>query len=358
MKITKIHIEKYKVFENFDIDFTNKGKSQNLVVIAGINGCGKTTLLKDVLYDFLSKKIIHDGIMITLEYFDSETKQIQDEQLDRNKLIDSFDYNTIRYKDYNFPNVYFFQAGYSNPIQAKESILKFVDKLIYQNDLKSSEAYEEVQKILCDLFVDFELQIDFDGVNQNREIFFKNKKNEKIRIDELSSGEQELITKSFTLYLSDLKDSIILVDEPESSMHPNWQNRIASIYQKIANEKNNQIFIATHSPHIIASVNKEQIRVLIKEHENIKAIQDFSGSYGWRVDKILLEIFRLSSLRTPFIENELSRLKELVFKNEFEVEEFHQKFDYLEKVLGYEDIDLSMLRLEIFKRKKQNAKNK
>lgn len=357
MKINGVHIDKYKVFENFDIDFTDKGKSQNLIVLAGINGCGKTTLLKDILYDFLSDMSIKSGCKISFEYFDTDSNRTEKVQLDRTKLDNAFQYNSASYKDYNFPKVYFFEAGYSNKILAKESILKFVDKLIYQNDKKSSEAYDEVQKILTELFVDFELQIDFDGVNQDREVYFKNKKNQKISINELSSGEQELITKSFTLFLFDLKDSIIFVDEPESSMHPNWQNRIASIYQKIADENNNQIFIATHSPHIIASVKKEQIRVLIKEQDSVKSIQDFSGSYGWRIDKILLEIFRLTSLRTPFVENELKTLKEMVFNNEFESSDFQQKYDYLQKLLGFEDVDIVLLKFEILNRRKRNEKN-
>lgn len=140
-------------------------------------------------------------------------------------------------------------------------------------------------------------------------------------------------------------------------MHPTWQNRIINIYQKIANENNNQIFLATHSPHIVSSVNKEQIRVFIKEEDKIRAIHDFSGSYGWRIDKILLEIFRMTTLRTPLIEKEISVLKRKILNNEFNNEEFINKVSYLEKILGYDDIDLTMLRFEKKIREKQNEKN-
>jgi len=140
-------------------------------------------------------------------------------------------------------------------------------------------------------------------------------------------------------------------------MHPNWQNRIVTIYQKLANENNNQILLATHSPHIISSVTKEQIRVLIKEETKIRTIYNFSGSYGWRIDKILLEIFRMTTLRTPMIEKEISILKRQILNNEFTDNEFINKFSYLEKMLGYDDIDLTMLRFEKKIREKQNEKN-
>ena len=47
MKLKNIHIQNYKKFQNFDIDFTDENnKPLPIVVIAGINGSGKTTLLE------------------------------------------------------------------------------------------------------------------------------------------------------------------------------------------------------------------------------------------------------------------------------------------------------------------------
>jgi len=357
MKLRKIEIKNYKIFKDFELDLTNNGITQNLVVIAGINGSGKTTLLRDIIFDFFANERINGDTNISFEYFDELTKNIKILNLDNRSLLDAYDYNTTRYIDLKFPKTYYFKAGEINQKKSKEIILDFIDKLIYQKDKKSSEAYEIVQKILQDLFYDFDIQISFNGIGQNRDVYFQNNDKKQIKIEELSSGEQELITKCFSLYLAEIKDSIILVDEPEGSMHPNWQNRIVTIYQKLANENNNQILLATHSPHIISSVTKEQIRVLIKEETKIRTIYNFSGSYGWRIDKILLEIFRMTTLRTPMIEKEISILKRQILNNEFTDNEFINKFSYLEKMLGYDDIDLTMLRFEKKIREKQNEKN-
>ncbi|QTA93943.1 hypothetical protein [Desulfonema magnum] len=121
-------------------------------------------------------------------------------------------------------NVIFYEAGIPDTKTAKESIVRFIDSLIYEKDRKSSEAYSVTQDILNSVFQDFDLQIEFKEPDRTKEVSFRNTRAEKIKIEELSGGEQELITKAFSLYLAEVRDSIILTDEPESSPRPNWQN--------------------------------------------------------------------------------------------------------------------------------------
>ncbi len=358
MKLRKIHIDNYKIFQNFDLDLTHNGKSQNLIVIAGINGSGKTTLFKEVIYHTLKYKTILKKSYIELEYEDNGNNKLF--VIDTQSLQPDFP-EEKEYRDNvlfpKFKNIFFYKAGLSaDNKNAKDIIVKYIDTLIYEKDKKSSEAYSTAQEILNSIFNDFELQIEFKGIDRNREIRFKNFKSDNIKIEELSNGEQELITKAFSIYLADIKDSIILIDEPESSLHPNWQSRIVQIYQTIAEKNNNQIILATHSPHIAASVHKEQIRVIVKENGNLRVISNFNGSYGWKVDRILLEIFRINGLRTPIIENKLSELREMIFLNKYETDEFKNLKGELEKIIGFDDMDLALIRMEIARRKK-NEKN-
>ena len=60
-------------------------------------------------------------------------------------------------------------------------------------------------------------------------------------------------------------NSIILIDEPELSLHPKWQQRIIEVYKKIG--ENNQIILATHSPHILGSVSNENIFLLYRDEK-------------------------------------------------------------------------------------------
>jgi len=352
MRIRKIHIDNYKLFKNFDLDLTYNGKSQNLIVIAGINGSGKTTLLKEMIYQSLVNRTTQKGCSIEIEadntndhfiIIDSQSFQLNS-QGQRNENKEQFS---------KLDQIYYYEAGLSADKQnVKNVILKYIDSLIYEKDKKSSEAYIMAQDVLNKIFNGFDLQIQFRGVDRNKEVLFKNDSSENIRIEELSNGEQELITKAFTIYLAEITDSIILIDEPESSLHPIWQSRITQLYQDIADKYNNQIILSTHSPHIVSAVHKEQIRVLIKENNHLSVITNITRSYGVKVDQILLEIFRTNALRIPEIENKLLELREMVSLNQYDTDECNLLNQELEKTIGFDDIDLALIRLEIAKRKK------
>ena len=45
MKLKHVHIDDYKLFHDFDIDFCDEKGPLPIVVIAGVNGTGKSTLL-------------------------------------------------------------------------------------------------------------------------------------------------------------------------------------------------------------------------------------------------------------------------------------------------------------------------
>lgn len=360
MKIRNIHIENYKIFKDFDLDFTHRGKPLNIVLLAGINGSGKSSLLEFIFDYFNGRKAAYSfGNKIIGEELDLESGKY---------ILTSLDYDHLSNKNavseseqkYSKPekdSVAFFKTYETDVNHARAVIIKFIDKLIFEKDVKSSLAFQKVQEILNNLFVGFNLQVELSSVDKERNLYFRNESNEKISITQLSKGEQELIAKAFTLYLADEKDKIILIDEPESSLHPNWQNRIMKIYEDFAMKNNNQIIIATHSPHIIASAKKESLKLLVNKNGKIEVVSNFNGSYGYEVQRVLLEIMNLESLRIPGISEKIELLYEMVHKNKFDTDKFLALQSEMEKLLGRNDKDLMLLRLEVAKRKKLNEKN-
>ena len=77
---------------------------------------------------------------------------------------------------------------------------------------------------------------------------------EAIPLGELSSGEQHLIVLIYTLLFHNEPEEheLVLIDEPELSLHIVWQKRFISDLERIMKLLNFDSMIATHSPAIIS----------------------------------------------------------------------------------------------------------
>lgn len=76
-----------------------------------------------------------------------------------------------------------------------------------------------------------------------------------ISSDKLSAGEKQML--SFLCYNTFSKNKVIFIDEPELSLHPDWQRLLIPTLLK--QDNNNQFFIATHSPFIYTKYTDKEI---------------------------------------------------------------------------------------------------
>lgn len=132
----------------------------------------------------------------------------------------------------------------------------------------------------------------------SKKVTFSENENE-IYIDDLSSGEKQIVYRgSFCLKdKAKLRGSVAMVDEPEISLHPEWQKRIVPFYQDIFSDSNgkqtSQLFVVTHSPFIIHNENRINDKVIIlKRDESGKvSVSDENKFYGWTSEEIVKEAF-------------------------------------------------------------------
>ena len=88
---------------------------------------------------------------------------------------------------------------------------------------------------------------------QNNEYEFILKKGgTTFNIARASSGEKELLTYVLAVYGLNLRDALIVVDEPELHLHPRWQSALVDLFERLARDTNNQFLMATHSPSFIS----------------------------------------------------------------------------------------------------------
>lgn len=341
MKLKHIHIDKYRVFKDFEIDFCSGDKPQNLIVITGVNGNGKTTLFRDIISNTTDTNIPKS--LITVQDDKGIVTFTLPAQSDDERYIE--DFSKIR----------FYPANTNSSVeQLQTEILSYVDKFVYEKGKTSFEAYAEIQRLIDDIFKGFDLQIRFKGVNRDKKLIFINEINEEFGIEGLSSGEQQILSKVFVLFTEDMKGHVILIDEPESSLHPSWQTRILSVLRRCSESNDCQIIVATQSPQIIASAHKGELRFFVRNDEKYVKVKTCDNSpYGWTVEKVLREIQGVKYLRIPEVENKLADLKKLIWEDKYETGEFKQNLRQMEEMLGFSDPDLILLRMEVLRKKKK-----
>ena len=79
----------------------------------------------------------------------------------------------------------------------------------------------------------------------------KSEKYETMLPSKLSSGEQNEIILFYKLIFNSKSGDMILIDEPELSLHISWQNKFIKDLEDVTSMNDVNIVIATHSPDII-----------------------------------------------------------------------------------------------------------
>jgi len=89
-------------------------------------------------------------------------------------------------------------------------------------------------------------------------------------INQLSTGEKQIVFRGgFVLKeLAHVQSGLLLVDEPELSLSPEWQARILGFYQRLipqSSKSATQLIVATHSPFIIHGAPNAKVIILEKD---------------------------------------------------------------------------------------------
>lgn len=84
-------------------------------------------------------------------------------------------------------------------------------------------------------------------------------------------------------------DGIVLIDEVELHLHPEWQERIMGILTEVFPKV--QFFVTTHSPHILQNAEANQIIPLYFDEDNQVCVRDISNyEYGFQIKIMIISI--------------------------------------------------------------------
>jgi predicted ATP-dependent endonuclease of OLD family len=226
-------------------------------ILAGLNGSGKTTLIN-----------IIDAVLC------ADIKRLKGYGVDGTIKGDGFSFSFDKEKSIegwtkiNFANI----STFDNPLYDRklykkgESQLDIeLDSLIYQRRpgtfsftdyrLKATSSPEmavEINKriqlffdILNRLFVGTGKLISISAVTN---MLMVDSDSDLIELNRLSSGEKQLLIILFKVFLMEEIPSVLLMDEPENSLHIDWQQQLIDVIRKL--NPHCQIILSTHSPSI------------------------------------------------------------------------------------------------------------
>ena len=229
-------------FANAQFDF---GMDENDYIIDTIEG--SAIELKDLLNRYLQK-----SYSITQQIDSSFPKRLLNEK----GTLSVNEFNK-RFKSLKEKQEKLKRFGLS---ESEQEIPDYDEKnasvlLVYLKD--SEEKISVFNGLLSrlELFTDIlnERRFTFKSIkiDKNNGFIFLTKNGIELKLTDLSSGEQHEVVLLYELIFKTNPNTLVLIDEPEISLHVTWQKEFLSDLLKILELQKMLVIVATHSPQII-----------------------------------------------------------------------------------------------------------
>lgn len=126
---------------------------------------------------------------------------------------------------------------------------------LYVQDTKEKlSSYDDIYKkieLFSRILNNKRLSFKKIKINSDSGFSFETEKKRDLKLTQLSSGEQHQVVLLYELIFKTERNVLVLIDEPEISLHVAWQKEFLKDLQEIINIQNMPVVIATHSPQII-----------------------------------------------------------------------------------------------------------
>lgn len=226
-------------------------------ILSGSNGMGKSTVINrsarhlDIMREGRLTANPENGVHI--KFYPEDATSIMfdvissiDRPILRGDLLDKIPGAEIRteldWQLYNLQRRYLnYQVNIGNRIIALLTSGKPEDQQVAAELTKPKKLFQD---LVDELFTATAKTIN----RTSNEIFFE-QYGETISPYKLSSGEKQILVIMLTALVQENKHCVMLMDEPEISLHIEWQQRLVNIIRTL--NPNVQIILCTHSPAII-----------------------------------------------------------------------------------------------------------
>lgn len=232
-------------------------------ILSGINGVDKSTIinhsartLAEIDRDEIVPKEAPQGVTIKLmpedaSYIKFDVIRSFDRPLLHSDLLEKLSDSRVKTElDWQ---IYRLQKRFLDyQVNIGNRIIELLTSGDPDDQMKAAEVSapkKQFQDMIDELFADTNKKID----RQSNEIQFVqtngNGTTEMITPYQLSSGEKQMLAILLTVLVENREPYALLMDEPEISLHIDWQQRLIDLIRQL--NPNAQIILSTHSPALI-----------------------------------------------------------------------------------------------------------
>lgn len=358
-----MHTRSIQIKDIGGIDSLNLSFSRNMNLICGPNGIGKTTILECIAQMYagerthiIKKRVNSEAGSIDGIIFDDEKQK----EITQNCLVAVFGPSD---SDYHSPvpeaskSLLSLKVARTFSYQALPSVSKDTEKQSHQisNDNKNGVNLNEVKNWFVNRYL---YEPHGEALTQTQKYNLQKSKeffgllNPEFSFSRVDAGSNEIMVKTpageiYYEYLSsgfksclsilfgivkeleyrfknpgiklDEFNGVVLIDELELHLHPEWQTKVSKILQSAFPLA--QFIVTTHSPHIIQSAQPEEVIALESNRGRIfkrdLPSTEF-GFQGWTIEEVLQDVMGMINTRTEAYSNALNDFEKAIDEENYE----------------------------------------
>lgn len=196
----------------------------------------------------------------------------------------------------------------------------------FDEDIAKEESHDELQFIYklkqCEL------------VNSTNVIFHK--QGCDVTSEDMSSGEFAMLSTVLSISAAaNDPHTLVLLDEPELSLHPNWQMTLIDNLDRALSNQVCQLLIATHSHMLVSDLPMKRssvTQVEKDERDNLFANSISECTYGWSAEEVLLKVFKTATDRNRYFGERIGKLLEKMGSNTITPKEVKAELNELQEI--------------------------
>jgi len=212
-------------------------------------------------------------------------------------------------------------------IELKKSSIKYDSHTQFDKPLDVNYFRKEAKAL--QLIRDLEL-MDVEKLVLHR-------KDGRYGFDQASSGEHHILSNFINIISAIKPSSLVLIDEPEISLHPNWQIQYMSLLQQTFSHYSDCHFIiSTHSHFLVSDLEPEKSAIISFHTDDYGKVYNETLEFettGWSAENVLYRVFGVSTVRNHYLEMDL---RNLLSKVSHRSEDFNEMSTILNRLKRFE----------------------